>query len=197
MLIHTQYSLFVFDRTPKLTQKSQLEVPDVFDIDYQEVLPSNEGFGGLARKEESILSKHGYIWFDSVNKVIFKFENGKAEILSTNINNLIKSLDIDYVVFGEDLKTNRLLICIWLNQTIDGNPRKNQYYITLSYNFNLNDYISLHDYAFTANYRTYNNSYFFNEKVDRARLYEFDESETDYKNLASVNNVLYPTIYTK
>ena len=43
----------------------------------------------------------------------------------------------------------------------------------------------------------YFNSYFFNEKVDRARLYEFDESETNYKNLASVNNVLYPTIYTK
>ena len=107
---------------------------------------------------------------------------------------MIKTLDIDYVVFGEDLKTNRLLICIWLNQ-IDSN--KHQYYITLSYNFNLNDYISLHDYAFTANYRTYNNSYFFNEKVDRARLYEFDESETDYKNLASVYNVLYPTIYTK
>ena len=192
MLVHTQYSLFVFDRTPKLTQKSQLEIPDVFDIDYQEVLPSNEGFGGLARKEESILSKHGYIWFDSVNKVIFKFENGKAEILSTNINNLIKTLDIDYVVFGEDLKTNRLLICIWLNQL---SSKNNQYYITLSYNFNLNDYISLHDYAFTANYRTYNNSYFFNEKVDRARLYEFDESETNYKNLASIYNVLYPTIY--
>ncbi len=51
--------------------------------------------------------------------------------------------------------------------------------------------------SFMSNYRTYNNSYFFNEKVDRARLYEFDESETDYKNLASVNNVLYPTIYTK
>lgn len=194
MLVHTQYSLFVFDRTPKLTQKSQLEVPDVFDIDYQEVLPSNEGFGGLARKEESILSKHGYIWFDSVNKVIFKFENGKAEILSSNINNLIKTLDIDYVVFGEDLKTNRLLICIWLNQI---NSNKKQYYITLSYNFNLNDYISLHDYAFTANYRTYNNSYFFNEKVDRARLYEFDESETDYKNLASIYNILYPTIFSK
>lgn len=194
MLVHTEYSLFVFDRTPKLTQKSQLEVPDVFDIDYQEVLPSNEGFGGLARKDESIISKHGYIWFDSVNKIIFKFENGKAEILSTNINNLLKSLDIDYVVFGEDLKTNRLLICIWLNQK---DTKNNQYYITLSYNFNLNDFISLHDYAFTANYRTYNKSYFFNGNVDKARLYEFDESETSYKNLASVYNVLYPTIFNK
>ena len=194
MLVHTEYSLFVFDRTPKLTQKSQLEVPDVFDIDYQEVLPSNEGFGGLARKDESIISKHGYIWFDSVNKIIFKFENGKAEVLSTNINNLLKSLDIDYVVFGEDLKTNRLLICIWLNQK---DTKNNQYYITLSYNFNLNDFISLHDYAFTANYRTYNKSYFFNGNVDKARLYEFDESETSYKNLASVYNVLYPTIFNK
>ena len=194
MLVHTEYSLFVFDRTPKLTQKSQLEVPDVFDIDYQEVLPSNEGFGGLARKDESIISKHGYIWFDSVNKIIFKFENGKAEILSSNINNLLKSLDVDYVVFGEDLKTNRLLICIWLNQKDEKN---NQYYITLSYNFNLKDFISLHDYAFTANYRTYNKSYFFNGNVDKARLYEFDESETSYKNLASVYNVLYPTIFNK
>ena len=194
MLVHTEYSLFVFDRTPKLTQKSQLEVPDVFDIDYQEVLPSNEGFGGLARKDESIISKHGYIWFDSVNKIIFKFENGKAEILSSNINNLLKSLDVDYVVFGEDLKTNRLLICIWLNQKDEKN---NQYYFTLSYNFNLNDFISLHDYAFTANYRTYNKSYFFNNNVDKARLYEFDESETSYKNLASVYNVLYPTIFNK
>ena len=112
--------------------------------------------------------------------------------LSSEITSLLR-----IVLSKEDLKTNRLLICIWLNQTIDGNLRNNQYYITLSYNFNLNDYISLHDYSFTANYRTYNNSYFFNEKVDRARLYEFDESETDYKNLASVNNVLYPTIYTK
>lgn len=194
MLVHTEYSLFVFDRTPKLTQKSQLEVPDVFEIDYQEVLPSNEGFGGLARKDESIISKHGYIWFDSVNKIIFKFENGKAEVLSSNINNLLKSLDIDYVVFGEDLKTNRLLICIWLNQK---DTKNNQYYITLSYNFNLNDFISLHDYAFTANYRTYNKSYFFNGNVDKARLYEFDESETSYKNLASVYNVLYPTIFNK
>lgn len=194
MLVHTEYSLFVFDRTPKLTQKSQLEVPDVFDIDYQEVLPSNEGFGGLARKDESIISKHGYIWFDSVNRIIFKFENGKTEILSTNINNLLKSLNIDYVVFGEDLKTNRLLICIWLNQK---DTKNNKYYITLSYNFNLNDFISLHDYAFTANYRTYNKSYFFNGNVDKARLYEFDESETSYKNLASVYNVLYPTIFNK
>ena len=194
MLVHTEYSLFVFDRTPKLTQKSQLEVPDVFDIDYQEVLPSNEGFGGLARKDECIISKHGYIWFDSVNKIIFKFENGKVEILSSNINNLLKSLDVDYVVFGEDLKTNRLLICIWLNQKDKNN---NQYYITLSYNFNLNDFISLHDYAFTANYRTYNKSYFFNNNVDKARLYEFDKSETSYKNLASVYNVLYPTIFNK
>lgn len=194
MLVHTEYSLFMFDRTPKLTQKSQLEVPDVFDIDYQEVLPSNEGFGGLKNKNEAILSKHGYIWFDSVNKYIFKFENGKVEILSSNINNLLKNLDIDTVVFGEDLLTNRLLICIWLNQT---SSKGAQYYVTLSYNFNLNDFISLHDYAFTANFRTYNKSYFLNDKVDRARLYEFDENETSYKNLASSYNIIYPTIRKK
>lgn len=191
MLVHTEYSLFMFDRTPKLTNKSQLEVPDVFDIDYQEVLPSNEGFGGLKNKNEAILSKHGYIWFDSVNKIIFRFENGKVDTLSSNINNLLKSLDIDTIVFAEDLKMNRLIICIWLNQKRSDGAK---FYLTLSYNFNLNDFISLHDYAFTANYRTYNKSYFFNEYADRARLYEFDEAETNYKNLANVYNIIYPSI---
>lgn len=186
MLIHTEYSLFVFDRSPKLTQTSQLQIPDVFDIDYQEVLPSNEGFGGLKDKEESIISKNGYIWYDSVNKIIFKYENGKASVLSSDINNFIKDLTINTVRFGEDLITNRLIICIYI--TIDNV----NYPITISYNFNTNTFISIHDYSFTNCYRTYNTAFFFDNIKDRNRLYCFDEAETGYKNLRNKDSIYFP-----
>lgn len=186
MLVHTEYSLFVFDRTPKLTQSSQLQIPDVFDIDYQEVLPSNEGFGGLKDKEESIVSKNGYIWYDATNKIIFKYENGKASVLSSDINNFIKDLNISTIRFGEDLITNRLIICIYVN--VDNTD----YPITVSYNFNTNTFISLHDYSFTNCYRTYNTAYFLDNIKDRNRLYKFDESETGYKNLRNKESLYYP-----
>lgn len=186
MLIHTEYSLFVFDRSPKLTQTSQLQIPDVFDIDYQEVLPSNEGFGGLKDKEESIISKNGYIWYDSINKIIFKYENGKASVLSSDINNFIKDLTISTVRFGEDLITNRLIICIYV--TVDNV----NYPITISYNFNTNTFISIHDYSFTNCYRTYNTAFFFDNIKDRNRLYCFDEAETGYKNLRNKDSIYFP-----
>ena len=186
MLVHTEYSLFVFDRSPKLTQTSQLQIPDVFDIDYQEVLPSNEGFGGLKNKEESIVSKNGYIWYDNVNKIIFKYENGKASVLSSDINNFIKDLNIDTVRFGEDLITNRLIICIYI--TVDNV----NYPITISYNFNTNTFISIHDYSFTNCYRTYSTAFFFDINKDRNRLYCFDEKQNSYKNLRNKDSIYFP-----
>lgn len=191
LLVHTEHSLFVFDRTNKLNNKTQLEIPDTFSIDYQEVLPANEGFGGLRDKRESIITKNGYIWFDYYNNYIFRYENGKVDILSNDINNFIKDLDIDYVRFGEDLDRNRLIICIHFK--IKNSNDNNYYNVTLSYNFNSKTFISLHDYSFTSNYRTYNKSYFFDENKDRARLYMFDDKSFDYKCLLDNNNIIYPT----
>ena len=176
LIVHTEYSMFVFDRSPRLTQRSQLDIPDTFEVDYQEVMPSNEGFGGLKYKEESIVTKHGYIWFDRVNRIIFKYENGQAQILSSDINNFIKVLNIDTVRFAEDIIHNRVFVCI---HTTGGD------YLTLSYSFYSNTFISLHDYKFTDNYRTYNKSYMFdNSATNKAILYEFDDSAiADYKGL--------------
>ena len=188
LLVHTQYSLFVFDRSPKLTQSSQLQIPDAFDIDYQEVLPSNEGFGGLWDKEEAIISKNGYIWYDKVNKYIFKYENGKASVLSSDINNFIKDLDIDTIRFGEDLMTNRLLICIYITSN------NISYTLTLSYNFNTNTFISMHDYSFTNCYRTYNDAYFFDSNKDKCRLYQFDKESNKYYNLVTIKSLYYPIL---
>ena len=193
LIVHTEYSLFVFDRSPKLTQKLQSEIPDAFDVDYQEVMPSNEGFGGLRDKEESIITKHGYIWYDNTNKIIFSYENGQSAILSSDINNFLKYINVKTVRFAEDIIHSRLILCI---TTIDDN--NNEKYITLSYNFNTKTFISLHDYKFTNNYRTYNKSYVFdNTEKNNTVLYEFDDdSIADYKGLTYLDGSYFPTYFT-
>ncbi len=185
-IVHTEQSIFVFDRSPKLTSKSQLDIPDTFDIDYQDIMPSNEGFGGLTEKEEAILTKNGYIWFDKTNKLIFRYENGKADIISKDINNFIKALNISKVRFAEDIIYNRLLVCIYfINNNVESN-------ITLSYNFNTNSFISLHDYKFTDNFRTANASYVL-DKDTQSILYKFDNTKrVEYGELKTQGDSYFP-----
>lgn len=192
-LVHTEYSLFVFDRSNRLSSRATVEIPDVFDVKYQDVMPSNEGFGGLANKEEAILTKNGYIWYDRVNKIIFRYENGKVTILSSDINNFLKYITITGIKFAEDIKNNRLLICInclkFVNDRLNPVVPTN---ITISYSFNTNSFISLHDYKFTNNYRTYNKSYLFDENHP-TKLFEFtNDSKVEYGDLAFEEDYFFP-----
>lgn len=191
LLVHTQYSLFVFDRNNQLTKESQLQIPDVFDIDYKELTPSTEGFGGLYDKKESIVTKHGYIWYDRKSASIFIFNGQKIEPISADISELLDEIKnnelytLTKVRFAEDYITNRLLICIELGSN---------YYITLSYSFITNSFISTHNYRFSDSYKTYNNSYLFDYSVSK-KLYKFDKKSTDYKELTTVqNSIRYPNI---
>jgi hypothetical protein len=156
-------------------------------------MPSNEGFGGLADKEEAILTKNGYIWYDRVNKLIFRYENGKVTILSSDINNFLKYITITRIKFAEDIKNNRLLICInclkFVNDRLNPVVPTN---ITMSYSFNTNSFISLHDYKFTNNYRTYNKSYLFDENHP-TKLFEFtNDSKVEYGDLAFEEDYFFP-----
>lgn len=182
LLVHTEYSLFVFDRNNQLSENAQLQIPDTFDIDYKELTPSGEGFGGLRNKEESILTKHGYIWFDRINYSIFLF-NGEIKPISADIHKLLKVIFTNYnanIVFAEDYISNRLLICI---KYIENNIEK---YITLSYSFDTETFISSHDYSFDKNYKTYNNSYLFN-KNNNTEIYKFDKQSCNYLGLYDVH----------
>ena len=176
LLVHTEYSLFVFDRNNQLSDKAQLQIPDVFDIDYKELTPSYEGFGGLKYKDESILTKNGYIWFDRVSKSIFMFTGQDIKPLSADIHRLLKNYfetENNYQIrFAEDYYSNRLIITI----------RDASSYITLSYSFDSNTFISAHDYTFDKNYKTYNNSYIFSEKHP-TKLFVYDKKSVDYKDL--------------
>ncbi len=177
MLVHTEYSLFVFDRNNQLSDKAQLQIPDTFDIDYKELTPSGEGFGGLKYKDECILTKEGYIWFDRITKSIFIFNGQQIIPLSADIHNILKNLfesNKEYTIrFAEDYLTNRLLVTV---------KDQNNKYITFSYSFDNKCFISLHDYTFDKNYKTYNNSFLFTKK-DTYRLFEYNKTVTNYEKL--------------
>lgn len=180
-IVHTQYSIFIFDRNPKLNLKIQTDIPDTFDLTYQELLPSSNGYGGLEDKHHSIITKNGYIWLDVRNKIIFRYDEGKISILSASINNLLKDLDVYTCMFAEDVINNRLFICLY---TSDGS-------INLSYNFNTNSFISIHDFEFTHSWSTYENTYLFNE-TNPTKLYKLSKNTIGYGDLTKTTDFYFP-----
>lgn len=186
-LVHTEYGLFVFDRSPKLNKKFTFDIPDTFDIDYQQII--TKSYGGLKKREHSIVCNFGYIWYDFVNKTIFRFDDNNLAILSTSIENFISELDITDVRFAVENKHNRLIICFYIN--FDGSI----YPLTISYNFNTGTFISLHDYHFTQCYITSETEYIYDD-TDNKVLYKYVESATDYSDLENKVSLYYPMIYT-
>lgn len=183
-IIHTQYALFVIDRNSAINRRVQLDIPDTFDITYKEVIPGSNGLGGITKREHSLLTTEGYFWFDSLNKLIFQFNNGQAGILSKDINDFIKLLDVWDCRFVEDIINHRLLIC--LSHRVIENNVTSWKQLTISYSFVTKTFISLHDYSFSHNYKTSGQSYLFNNSDGvNTKLYVFDNSETTYKGLST------------
>lgn len=194
-VIHTKYGIFVIDRNSAINRRVQLDIPDVFDVSYKELLPGGNGLGGITKREHSIITTEGYFWFDSLNKLIFQFSNGQIGVLSKEINDFIKILDIVDCRFAEDIDNHRLLIC--LSHKYTTNQETHYSYITLSYSFITKSFISLHDYVFTHNYKTSAKSYFFNGNSSATNnvLYVFDENEHNYKNLFTTSTGYFADQY--
>ena len=69
--------------------------------------------------------------------------------------------------------------------------------MTISYNFISKEYISLHDYSFTHNFKTSAVSYLFDENKDRCRLYVYNVKSIGFKNIWSSGNKYYDSYVTK
>ena len=180
LLVHTEYALFAFDRSPKLSLQLKSEIPDTFDTNYEQII--TKSYGGLKNKHNSIITNFGYIWYDAVNKFIFRYDDGKFNIISLPINNFLKHLDIKDIRFGFDNINSRLIISITTEQ---------YNIITLSYNFNTETYISLHDYYLTNCYNTSNIAYIFNNTLCNNKLFIYDVTQFDYKDIYKSSDVIF------
>lgn len=218
LLIHTEHSLFMFNRDASLKTNDkdvQLTIPDAFDTDYQEVFTSNKGYGGLQDSNAWCVNEYGYTFFDNDAKKLYNFDNGQLNILSLEINELINSMTISKTTLAYDNKNNRLLITFRLKKwnindgdgdvgdgdggVIDPTARMSTFdnidiysYITISYNYLTKSWISLHDYTFDKAFNTKRNIYFL-DKESKKSIYTLDRDNIcNFGDLSIEKPIIFP-----
>lgn len=186
ILVHTEHSLFMFngDATLKTQDKSlQLEQPDAFDTNYIEVFTSDLGFGGLQDDKAFIVDQFGYIFYNNDFNRFYKFDNGKLSVIDQDIYLYLQTIKPFDVRFANDKNNNRLLI------RMSGVSIK-YIQVTLSYNYELGNFISFHDYDFNRAYNTKTNLY-----LEKNILYNFTK-EFSFGTYAINNNKLCNSEFT-
>ena len=185
LLAHTEHSLFMFngDATLQTKDKSlQLLQPDAFDTNYVEVFTSDLGFGGLQDNLAFIVDQFGYIFYNNDFTRFYKFDNGQLSLIDQDIYLYLQDNKPTNVRFGNDKFNKRLLISLKLSN----NTTK-----TLSYNYELGNFVSFHDYNFIQGYNTKSKLYLVSGNNLYSDIYNF----TDTKSYGTYESLSFSTTY--
>ena len=172
LLAHTEHSLFMFngDATLQTKDKSlQLLQPDAFDTNYVEVFTSDLGFGGLQDDLSFVVDQFGYIFYNNDFTRFYKFDNGQLSLIDQDIYLYLQDNKPTNVRFGNDKFNKRLLISLKLSN----NTTK-----TLSYNYELGNFISFHDYNFIQGYNTKSKLYLVSGNDLHNTIYNFTDTKS-------------------
>lgn len=184
LLVHTEHSLFMFDGDNVLQTNDrnvQLSVQDIFDMKYKEVFTSDLGMCGLQDDRAWIVDQFGYIFYDNDAHRIYKFGQGKIDIIDFDIVQFLNKFKPFQIRFANDKESNRLLIDLQI-ETYGIEPNNSIYKrVTLSYNYALGKWISFHDYYFDEAFNTKNILYF---------QLTHNTSEGKQSSLYIINNVV-------
>lgn len=151
LLVHTEHSLFMFNTDNTLETKDkniQLSQPDAFDVKYQEVFTSSLGYGGLQDDESFVVDQFGYIFYNNDFHRFYNFDNGQLNVIDEDIIQWLDKYKPYNVRFANDKFNNRLLIK--MNYKVGGEVKD----AIISYNYNVNHFVSLHSYHFDKAYNT-------------------------------------------
>lgn len=191
LIVHTEKSMFLFnvDNTLKTNDKDvQMLMPDVFDVNYNEVFTSDLGYAGFQDFISYSIGEYGYIFYDKDSKKIYRFDNNQLDIISHSIDKFLQKYNPDYINIGVDSYNNRLLF----NFIIENNS------CIISYNLTNNDWISTHSY--TTNYPFISlkdniylidktNNLFILKEFDKNRFNDFgDDVENNIFNNEKIDN---------
>lgn len=180
LVIHTTQTLFILDKTALLKTETKtvgIESPDTFDCEPLELFVTQHGYGGLQTIDGWCVNHIGYFFVDRDNNRIFLLRDNKINDLTADIIKYIEHYKIKDCKLVTDFKNNRILISI---------THKNDNITTLSYNYVVNSFISIHDFKFNKGYSTKNRTYL--QGNDLTNIYVIDKSiYGDYKELYYVN----------
>lgn len=196
-LVHTEHSLFMFDRNNTLQtadKEVQLAMPDIFDVDYKEVFTSQLGICGLQDRDAHIVDQFGYIFYDNDAHRIYKFGQGKIENIDLDIVQFLNKYKPYRIRFANDKESNRLLVNIHFYSTSNNNSQEE----TLSFNYIINKWISFHDYVFDAAFNTKQMLYYLiNRQDDNLNVYTHIYTINDLTNYKNNNNIVQNLYYNK
>lgn len=185
LLVHTKHSLFMFDTDNTLETKDkaiQLSQPDAFEVAYKEVFTSALGYGGLQDDKSYIVDQFGYTFYNNDFHRFYNFDNGQLNTIDSDIIQWLDKYKPYNVRFGNDKFNNRILIK--MNYQIN-NIEKDA---VLSYNYNTNHFVSLHDYYFDEAFNTKSQLYLkCNDEIhNNCSLHQFIQDGSSYGSFDNV-----------
>ena len=196
-LVHTEHSLFMFDRNNTLQtadKEVQLAMPDIFDVDYKEVFTSDLGVCGLQDRDAHIVDQFGYIFYDNDAHRIYKFGQGKIENIDLDIVQFLNKYKPYRIRFANNKEASRLLVNMYFHSAIEAVPQEE----TLSFNYVINKWISFHDYVFDAAFNTKQMLYYLiNRKDDNVNIYTHMYIINDLFNYKDPHNSIQNIYYNK
>ena len=148
LFVHCEHSLFLFDITDVLQtidKNVQLLQPDSFEVAYKEIFTADKGYGGLQDSVSWICDEFGYIFYDKSSKKIYRYDGGKLIDATEGVSELVKLLNPDCILMGNDRKHNRILFDL-----VNKNDHTDN--VILSYSTIFNSWLSTHSYVMNGNF---------------------------------------------
>lgn len=178
LLVHTEHSLFQFDKNNLLITANkavQLGQQDTFDIDYKEIFTSEFGFGGLQDKDSAIVGEFGYIYYNDDFNKIYQYDGGQVNDISSTISWFLMKYKPTDVRFVED-RDNKRILCRFsykkLGQKINNVVNYTVEDLILSYNYDSKSFISEHDFPFNDWFNTKKFTYILHNMCSISKLYD-------------------------
>lgn len=178
LLVHTEHSLFQFDKNNLLITAErtvQLGQQDTFDIEYKEMFTSEFGFGGLQDKDAIITGEFGYIYYNNDFNKIYQYNGSQINEISSAISWFLNRYKPTDVRFVEDRDNKRILCRFYYKQL---GPKVNDYVtyenknLILSYNYDSKSFISEHEIPFNNWFNTKKFTYILHNQFSISRLYD-------------------------
>lgn len=166
LYVHCEHTLYRFTDNKELNSNNEeitLQETDIFNSGISEIFDAKYGYAGLKKREHSLVTYNAYIFYDDYVKTIYYFDGqNKLSIISQPIKKILSNIDIIDVKFVADEQHNRFFINILIDTIVSGSHvTKN---LCLSFNFNAQSFVSIHDINFVEGFHTRSNTYFIAEK---------------------------------
>lgn len=180
--IHTEHSLFKFTTNTKLnTNEGEASLTEAtpFDAGIQEVFDSQYGYGGLQKREHSLITYNAYIFYDKLVNTIYAYDTHNLTPISNPIKKVLEYINPTDVIFASDTNNDRFYI----------NIKNEETNVCLTFNTVIGSFISIHDLDFNESFNTRSHPYFikYDDTHDIVASLNENDNTTNYYDFKTLS----------